>query len=393
MSTDVASITLASDSRLESLGVTAEALLGLVERAQRELNAGPLPSVQIAIACDGEILLSATLGNAAASSRYCMYSCIKPMVSAAIWRLIDSNTLDLSQSVSHYLPEFATNGKEVVTLEQVLCHTAGFPHAPMGPRHWWDSATRRQRMAEWRLNWEPGSHFEYHATSGHWVLAELIQEVLQQDFRVALRELVLDPIGLPRLELGVPADRQDDINQVMIVGETPTPEEVEAVLGSAMDLSELGHDILLRYNEPRVLELGVPGAAGVSTAADVTLFYQELLTNSHHLWSADMLHMGCREARVAHLDPSNGVPANRSLGLVIKGNDEQAPRRGMGSTCSPQSFGHNGVGGQVAWCDPQSGVSFCLLGNGLDANPFRAARFGRSMSNRAGALRRNAIGQ
>jgi hypothetical protein len=44
------------------------------------------------------------------------------------------------------------------------------------------------------------------------------------------------------------------------------------------------------------------------------------------------------------------------------------------------------VGGQVAWADPASGLSFCLFTNGLDANPLRSARLCSAASNRAGAL-------
>ena len=48
--------------------------------------------------------------------------------------------------------------------------------------------------------------------------------------------------------------------------------------------------------------------------------------------------------------------------------------------------GHRqGAGGQVAWGDPVSGLSFCLLTNGLDANPLRSARFCAAANNRAGA--------
>jgi len=57
----------------------------------------------------------------------------------------------------------------------------------------------------------------------------------------------------------------------------------------------------------------------------------------------------------------------------------------MGSNVSATAFGHQGVGGQVAWGDPHSGISFCLLTNGLDANPLRSARLCAAANNRAGA--------
>ena len=67
--------------------------------------------------------------------------------------------LDPAAKVADLIPEFATNGKDVITLEQVMLHTSGFPHAPMAPSLWQDRAGRLERFASWRLNWEPGTRF------------------------------------------------------------------------------------------------------------------------------------------------------------------------------------------------------------------------------------------
>ena len=65
-----------------------------------------------------------------------------------------------------------------------------------------------------------------------------------------------------------------------------------------------------------------------------------------------------------------GVPANRGLGVVLAGDDGMSNRRGLGRTVSPMAFGHNGVGGQIAFCDPESGLSFAYTTNGLDRHQF-----------------------
>ena len=80
-----------------------------------------------------------------------------------------------------------------------------------------------------------------------------------------------------------------------------------------------------------------------------------------------------------------GVPCNRALGLVIAG-DSGANLRGFGHANSANAFGHNGAGGQIAWADPASGLSFCYLTNGIDRHALRQGRRGVSLSNRAAVV-------
>jgi CubicO group peptidase (beta-lactamase class C family) len=145
---------------------------------------------------------------------------------------------------------------------------------------------------------------------------------------------------------------------------------------------------LLDFNTDDGRRAGMPGGGGISTAADVTLFYQALLHNTQGLWDAEMLADVTGVARNHFVDPMTGDPANRSRGLVIKGDDGKGERRhDFGPTTSPRAFGHSGVGGQVAWADPQTGLSFCHLTNGLDRNPIRQAKRSYALSKRAGLLR------
>jgi CubicO group peptidase (beta-lactamase class C family) len=85
-------------------------------------------------------------------------------------------------------------------------------------------------------------------------------------------------------------------------------------------------------------------------------------------------------------DPIFHTPANRSAGLVIAGDDGKASLRGFGKTQSPGTFGHNGAGGQIAWADPASGLSFVYLTNGLDQHMVRQAKRGVALSSIAAEL-------
>ena len=77
------------------------------------------------------------------------------------------------------------------------------------------------------------------------------------------------------------------------------------------------------------------------------------------------------------------TPANRTLGLVLAGDDGRSNMRGMGRTVSPQAFGHNGAGGQIAWADPTTGLSFAYLTNGLDQDQIRQSRRTTALASRA----------
>jgi CubicO group peptidase (beta-lactamase class C family) len=347
----------------------------LLARAQRDVDDGVLPSCQLALAVDGEVAAFHTFGDATDDNRYVIFSCTKAVVAATVWQLLAEGSLRLEDRVADHVPEFGSNGMDVITVEQVMLHTSGFPMAPLSPPDWDTREGRLRAFAKWRLNWEPGSQFEYHATSAHWVLAELIERLDGVDYRVAIRRRVLDPLGLTRLEVGVPEERQADIARIEHVGEPPTPDELEAVLGvRELEVGEVTEAAIAGFNRPATLAVGVPGGGGVSDAADLARFYQALLHDPKGLWDPQWLAEGTAHVRNRFPDPLMGVPVNRALGLVVAGDDGKAALRGFGRTCGPRTFGHAGAGGQIAWADPDLGLSFVYLTNGHDRNVIRQGR-------------------
>jgi CubicO group peptidase (beta-lactamase class C family) len=366
-----------------SLGIDAGRLEELRTRARREIDSGLLPSCQWALAKDGQLAAFDTLGDAGPETRYVIFSATKAFVAAAAWRLIGDGSLDIERRVAEYVPEFATNGKDVVTVEQVMLHTSGFPRAPLGPPAWADRQRRLEAFGRWRLNWEPGTAYEYHPTSAHWVLAELIERVSGRDFRDFVHEQVTGALGLPRV-LGIAPEEQDGIAELELSGEPAPPEELLEIFGvPELPMTEVTDEALLSFNQPDVRAVGVPGGGGVATAATVALFYQALLHDPDRLWDAEVLADATGRVRNTLPDPLLGVTANRALGVVVAGDDGNANRRGFGHTQSPRTFGHNGAGGQIAWADPDRGLSFCYLTNGRDLNPIREGRRGIGLSSRA----------
>jgi CubicO group peptidase (beta-lactamase class C family) len=367
-----------------SLGVDSGRLDELRTRVRREIDSGLLPSCQFALAREGRVAAFEAVGAASPETRYAIFSTTKAFVASAAWLLMGEGSLDIERRVVDYVPEFGTNGKDVVTVEQVMLHTSGFPRAPLGPPDWADRDRRLEAFARWRLNWEPGTAHEYHPTSAHWVLAELIERVARQDYCDFIHERVTGALGLPRV-LGIAPADQDGIAELSLCGEPASPDELEAIFGMPeLPVTEVTDEALLSFNLPEIRAVGVPGGGGVATAATVALFYQALLHNPDKLWDPDVLADATGHVRNTFPDfLALGAPANRALGVVVAGDDGNANRRGFGHTQSPRTFGHNGAAGQIAWADPESGLSFCYLTNGRDLNPIREGRRSIGISSRA----------
>ncbi len=367
--------------------LNAERLAALLDRARKEVDDGVLPSCQIAVGLDGEIVAAEAFGAATVDTRYVIFSQTKALIAAVMWQLIAEGSVSIDDTIALHVPEFAANDKGAITVEQVMTHTSGFPRAPLGPPNWGDRSWRIERMAAWRCNWAPGTRFEYHPTSAHWVLAEIIERIDGQDYRTSVRERVIDPLGLVRLALGVAPEDQGDIADLVASGTGPSPDELESVFGvREYDLGEVTPEALLMFNDPANRAVGVPGGGGISTATDMALLYQAFLHNPGGLWDADVLADATGHIRTTLPDPILRTPANRTLGLIAAGDDGTSSFRGMGHNVSARAFGHNGAAGQIAWADPETGLSVCYLTNGVDRNFLREARRVSGIASRAALL-------
>ena len=372
-----------------SMGLAAEPLAAVSARARQEVDAGLLPSAQIAVARHGKIVLFETFGSATNNTLYCVFSATKAITSAAAWLLVERDQLGLQRKVAEIVPEFGTNGKDAVTVEQLFLHSAGFPSAPFRPVEWFDRGRRLARFAQWRLNWPPGSRFEYHPTSSMWVIAEIIERLSGQPFDRFVREEVADRLGLADLHVGLPAAENDRVATLQHCGEALTSEDYARLGLPEPPVTEVTEEAILAFNDPAVRAVPVPGGGGIMTAADLALFYQALLHGGSaghtRVWREDTLSMG-RQVRSGELkDPLTGKAVNRALGIVVAG-DADRNFRGFGHENSALAFGHGGAGGQIAWCDPESGISMGYCTNGHDRNPLRQGRRTVSISNHVARL-------
>ena len=263
----------------EDLGIDSEKLEAVFARAKRDVDDGTLKSAQVAVARHGRLAGVRTFGTvchngshdevpATNDTLYTIFSSTKAIVGAAIWTVCEDGLLKIEEKVSDIIPEFGSNGKENITVEQVMLHIAGFPMAPFSALEWDNRERRLARFNKWRLNWEPGTKFEYHATGAHWTLAEIIERRTGKDFRTYVRERILDPMGLSNLYIGLPAELNGRVADVRHIVPPASPPG---------GWGEVTPDAILSFNRPETRAVGVPGGGGIAGAAQLALFYQPLV--------------------------------------------------------------------------------------------------------------------
>ena len=372
-------------ARVEQFDLNVEKVEALLQRAGKEVDDGLLPAAQLAIAREGEVVLQQSYGSAQDDSLICVFSATKAITSAAAWLLFQQGELAEEERVADIVPEFATKDKDYITVGQLFSHTAGFPHAPFAPLDWDDKDKRYARFAKWWLNWDPGSRFEYHASSSMWIIAEIIERRSGETYRDFVRSQVIEPLQLQDLYVGLPTPQNPRALPCVYVGEAMTPQEYKDLGMRVPPETEVTESAILSFNTPEVRAVGVPGGGAFATASAMTLFYQALLHggNSHASpWSMQTLLDARRVRSGDFTDLLFKKPANRALGLIISG-DKSRNFRGFGKTNSPEAFGHNGAGGQLVWADPATGISFAYLTPGHDRNSVRQGSRGVAISSLA----------
>jgi len=342
----------------ESVGVHPGRLALLLERVRSEVEQGPLPSAQLAIAKDGHLVADQSFGETSPRTRYVLHSAGRPVLAAVIWRLLGEGLLSLDERVADVIPEFGTNGKEEVTIFQVLTQTAGFPLAPLGFPQFMDRSKRLEAFGKWRLTYEPGTRFEFHLTSAAWVMDELVQRRKNVTLAEYISKEISTPLGLS-IELGVP-----------IALQTTTVAPLLPLRGLVGDIDSGPYSPWFLRDEA-VLAGGEPSHGIVATATDMALLYQALYHSG--MWDPDVVAEGTR-AQV-DMEITGGYGTSNHIGrsglfVMVEGP----------STASAATYGHSGAPSQLTWCDPEVGLSFAFLHNGYGATGYDKTRSGASRS-------------
>ncbi|WP_117208935.1 serine hydrolase domain-containing protein [Allorhizocola rhizosphaerae] len=176
---------------------TSRSLLHRVATAQVE---GRTPSLMAAVLREGEQVWSHAIG-AEPGTQYRIGSLTKTFVAVLVMRLRDEGRLDLADRIDDHLPG---TGLGAVTVGQLLSHTAGLASESPGP--WWERTpgdlrpTLADVLGDEPMKHPSGRRFHY-SNPGFAVLGALVEKLRGRPWGEALRDEILEPLGMTRTSL------------------------------------------------------------------------------------------------------------------------------------------------------------------------------------------------
>lgn len=119
----------------------------------------------------------------------------KLFTSIAVVQLIEEGAVELEAPVARYLPEFATNGKDAVTVRHLLTHTSGFVSwLPLYSRYP-DKASRIKAVMDQPLAAAPGARYLY-SDLNLIALGVMVERLRGAPLDEVVHERIAEPLGM-----------------------------------------------------------------------------------------------------------------------------------------------------------------------------------------------------
>ena len=270
----------------------------------------------------------------------------------SIMRLLEEGKIRLSDPLSHYMPEFASNGKDQITIRMLLTHTSGLaPDPPLSAALGGEDALMQEIDNETPM-YPPGDRFVYSDTN-FILLGELVKRITGKRLDEYAAENFYRPLGMKHTRFLPPASWIPNI--------APT-EEIDLPPG-AKPGSGLGHVLRGVVHDPRSRTIGgVAGHAGLfSTADDLAIFCQMLLDGGRIPGTTRRIFSAATVHKMTTPQTPPWSPNIRGLGWDID-TAYSSPR---GDLFPLGSYGHTGFTGTSVWIDPASQTFIVFLTNSV----------------------------
>ena len=257
----------------------------------------------------------------------------------AIMQLWELGKFRMNDPVAKYLPEFAQNGKQDITIRQLLVHYSGLAEDLDLTKGWEGKETAYRMAFEAAPERAPGAQFGY-SDINFVVLGALVERLSGESLDEYAAKHIFGPLAMKETRFLPPSSWEARI--------APTEEDENHRL-----LRGVVHDPTARRMG------GVAGQAGVfSTADDLAVFAQALLDGGRGvLTPATIAKM------TAPQQPVNGT-AVRGFGWDI----DSPFSTNRGELLPVGSYGHTGFTGTSLWIDPATKTYIVLLTNAVHMN-------------------------
>ncbi|HZI61104.1 MAG TPA: serine hydrolase domain-containing protein [Pyrinomonadaceae bacterium] len=329
---------------------------------EEHIRAGDFPSAVYLIGEKDRIIFTDALGHSAVDpyritnkldTIYDLASLTKPLITGLLCaRRIELGELTLDSSVSHYLPEFDRTDKSMITVRELLTHTAGLPAwRPLYLLAEDEPERAAGAIANLDLEYKPGTRVVY-SDLGFIALGILLARMTAHSLADMARTEIFEPLELRQTFF----NPEEALQTGIAACETGNAYEREMVEQSGAGAYQNCRQRLIwgEVHDGNAYFLG--GAAGhaglFSSAPDTFVMAQQFLAESSKL----LTRQTCDLFRT---NMTAGLEESRSLAWQLAETSEST----AGLDLPRDSFGHNGFTGTSLWIDPEDQHVFILLTN------------------------------
>ena len=263
-------------------------------------------------------------------------SLTKPIATAtSVMALIQQGKLDPNATVATYLPEFAQNGKETITIRHLLTHTGGLiaDNSMSDYENGGDEAFAR--IYGLRPTAAPGESFTY-SDVGYIVLGQVVKTVSGKNVHEFSQEQIFHPLHMQ---------------------ETGYLPNAELKARAAVTEQREGYWMQGEVHDPRAFALnGIAGHAGLFSTADDLARYATMMLGGGRLNDVQILDQPTYQLMTTAVEIPRG---RRALGWDVKTGYSS----NRSDLMSSQAFGHGGFTGTGIWIDPVQNLYVIFLSN------------------------------
>ncbi len=347
-----------------AVGVSSERLARIDRVVQSSIDKKELPGAVVLVGRHGRVVWRKSYGARAVEPQrepmtvdtiFDLASLTKIVATAtSMMILIERGEVRLSDPVVKFIPELKGEGRDSITIEQLLMHTAGFaPDFDLKER-WNGYDEAMKRLYHEPLRTPPGTRFVYsdinYITLGevvHRVSGEMLNEFARKNIFVPLgmRNTGFRPDAKLRSRIAPTEKRRGQMNYLGDTGANAGPEGEQWLRGQVHD--------------PTSFRMGgVAGHAGLfSTVDDLAIFCQMILNGGVYNGARILSPMGVATMTRPHAVAEDG--SARGLGWDIATSFSM----NKGDLFPLGSFGHTGFTGTSIWIDPASDTFVVFLSN------------------------------